>query len=460
MNSNNLDPFYSESENGKLALNNYNFKRFLEHHNFIKNKPNDVSGFNFIKKNGIFLEIVDEFEIKDFVLDYILDNDLGQRVYNLMTGKASTFTRQYLSMLTTEEIKVIRDTKDTAYLFYQNGVMEVTKEGANLKPYTDFGLSIWEDQVIKRNFIEADHHQSEFRTFVWKIAGENVDRYNTLQTVIGYLLHSYNAGGDNKAVILNDELISDEPNGRSGKGLLCNMVGKLKKVQALDGKSFRFDAAFPYQAIKTDCQVMVFDDVKKGFPFINLFSVITEGISITYKGKDTIKLPIEDSPKVVITTNYTIKGKGGSFEARKFEVELSPFFNANHTPIQYFGHRLYDDWDEMEKARFDSYMIECLKKYLDKGLLTYDLISLPYKQLEVDITKELMECIKAIEKGEYINANEFYDNYITYIPKKWDAKTKNMVTKDIKRYCDFYGLDYEEMTSNGVKKFIIKNRVI
>ena len=65
-----------------------------------------------------------------------------------------------------------------------------------------------------------------------------------------------------------------------------------------------------------------------------------------------------------------------------------------------------------------------------------------------------------IDKGEYINANEFYDNYITYIPKKWDAKTKNMVTKDIKRYCEFYGLDYEEITSNGVKKFIIKNRVI
>jgi hypothetical protein len=80
--------------------------------------------------------------------------------------------------------------------------------------------------------------------------------------------------------------------------------------------------------------------------------------------------------------------------------------------------------------------------------------------LEVDITKELMECIKAIDKGEYINANEFYDNYITYIPKKWDAKTKNMVTKDIKRYCEFYGLDYEEITSNGVKKFIIKNRAI
>jgi hypothetical protein len=208
MNSDNLLPFYSESENGKLALNNYNFKRFLEHHNFVKNKPNDVSGFNFIKKNGIFLEIVDEFEIKDFVLEYILKNDLGQRVYNLMTGKASTFTRQYLSMLTTEEIKVIRDTKDNAYLFYQNGVMDVTKDGAELKPYSDFGLSIWEDQVIKRNYIDADHHQSEFRTFVWKIAGENVERYNTLQTVIGYLLHSYNAGGDNKAVILNDELIS------------------------------------------------------------------------------------------------------------------------------------------------------------------------------------------------------------------------------------------------------------
>ena len=39
---------------------------------FFKNRPNPNSTFNIIKKNGIFLEIVDEVEVKDFVLNHIL----------------------------------------------------------------------------------------------------------------------------------------------------------------------------------------------------------------------------------------------------------------------------------------------------------------------------------------------------------------------------------------------------
>jgi hypothetical protein len=464
--------FWTETENGRIFLDNYDFKFFLEDKNFFKNKPNEKSSFNIICKDGIFLKIYDELDVKDYVLDYILNNDIGKRVYNLMTGKASIFTRQFLSMIKTEEINVLRDTKDTAFLFYQNGVVEINKDKDELKPYESYGLHVWEDQVIKRDYIPADHHTSEYRTFIWKISGgfdlpQNatpqeletyntaVDRYNTFQTVIGYLLHSYNVGGDNKAIILNDELISDDPNGRSGKGLFWNGLKHLKKVQSLNGKSFKFDAPFPYQSVKTDCQILVWDDVKKNFDFEQLFSVITEGIEITYKGKDTIKLPIEESPKILITTNYTIKGKGGSHDARKFEVELSTFFNSDYTPIDFFGHKLFDSWDDQEWARFDCYMIECLKKYLTNGLMSYKSISLPFKKLQVEISKELFECIETTPRNEWIDANTFYDTYISMIPKRWNAKTKNSVTIDLKKYCKFYGLEYESILSNGIKKFSI-----
>lgn len=464
--------FWTETENGRIFLDNYDFKFFLEENNFFKNKPSENSGFNIIKKDGIFLNIHDEYDVKDYVLDYILTNNIGKRVYNLMTSKASIFTRAYLSMIQTQEINVLRDTKETAFLFYQNGVVEISKEKSELKPYDNYGLHVWEDQVIKRDYLEADHHESEYRTFIWKISGgfdieanasaedkdrynTAVDRYNTFQTVIGYLLHSYNAGGDNKAIILNDELISDDPNGRSGKGLFWNGLKHLKKVQSLDGKSFKFDASFPYQSIKTDCQVLVYDDVKRNFNFEQLFSVITEGLEITYKGKDTIKLPIEDSPKILITTNYTIKGKGGSHDARKFEVELSTFFNSEYTPIHFFGHKLFDDWDAQEWARFDCYMIECLKKYLQNGLMSYKSISLPFKKLQVEISKELFDCIEQAPRNEWIDANTFYENYLSMIPKRWNAKTKNSVTIDVKKYCKFYGLEYDSTTQAGVKKFSI-----
>jgi hypothetical protein len=337
-------------------------------------------------------------------------------------------------------------------------VVEVKKDSQTLKDYSDYGLSIWKDQVIKRDYIISDHHQSEFRTFVWKISGENIDRYNTFQSVIGYLIHSYKSKGDNKAIILNDEMISDEPNGRSGKGLFWNALSNLKKVQSIDGKKFSFQDQFPYQSIKIDCQVLVFDDVKRNFTFENLFSVITEGIEITYKGQNTIKLPVEDSPKILITTNYVLKGAGGSHDARKFEVELSTFFNANHTPIDFFGHMLFDDWDIQEYARFDCYMIECVKKYLNNGLMNYESISLPFKKFELEITKDLIEIIETIKCSEWIVFDDFYQSYVQNVVKKWEAQKKNAVTRNLKKYVNFYNYKYEEITSNGIKKIkIIRN---
>lgn len=475
MNDNNTKPFFNEDQNGKISLNNFAFKKFLEANNFFKNKPNENSTFNLIKKDGIFLKIKDEFDVKDFVLDYV-ENELQQeKAYNLITSRTSVFKRDFLSMIKTEEIDILRDNKDTSYLFYSNGVVEISKEMATLKNYKDYGLYIWEDQVINRKYVVADHHESEYRTFVWKISGgftlsdnptsEDLanyksaqERYNSFKSVIGYLLHSYNVGGDNKAIILNDEAISEDPNGRSGKGLFWNALKHLKKVQSLNGKSFNFNDQFPYQSVKTDCQVLVWDDVKKNFDFEQLFSVITEGIEITYKGKDTIKLSIEDSPKILITTNYTIKGKGGSHDARRFELELSGFFNDKYTPIDFFGHKLFDNWDSDEWARFDMFMIECIKMYLVNGLVPYTAITLPLKKLQVEMSIELYKAIKEVQLNDWITYNDFYDSYCQSV-KRYSERTKTFTTQSLKKYCEFHGYNYEQLNTNGVKKFKITSRL-
>lgn len=467
--------FFSKSQDGKVSLSNYDFKIFLEENDFFKHKQNDKSSFDLIRRVGIFLEIKDETDIKDFVLNYTLDTNLGTDVFNLLTGRTSIFKRDFLSMIKTDEIQILKDKKDISYLFYENGIVEVTKDGKELKSYEDYNVNIWRDQVIKRKYVDTDHHDSEFRDFIWKISGgfdkseatnENdkalynlaVNRYNSFQSAIGYLIHSYNTNATGKAIVLNDEMISDDPNGRSGKSLLSVAISHMKKLNTLNGKDFDFRGNFPYSSVKPDCQVLVFDDVKRGFLFENLFSVITQGIELEHKGKDKFQIPIEDSPKILITTNYVLKGSGGSHEARKFELELSAFFNATYTPIDYFGHYLFTDWKEKEWVKFDCYMIECLKKYLKFGLIPYNAISLPIKKLKAEISVELFECISSVEFGEWISANDFYDTYTSFVSKRYMAKTKNKVTSYLKMYCDFYEYIYEEVTSNGLKKFKITEK--
>jgi hypothetical protein len=119
----------------------------------------------------------------------------------------------------------------------------------------------------------------------------------------------------------------------------------------------------------------------KNFDFESLFSIITEGLTIEYKGRDAIKLPVKDSPKVLISTNYTIKADGGSFKRRIFEVELSSYFGTHHTPLAEFGSMLFEDWDEQEWARFDHYMINCLNYYLKNGLVESEAKNLRAKKV-------------------------------------------------------------------------------
>jgi hypothetical protein len=359
-------------------------------------------------------------------------------------------------MLQTKEIKTLKDNKNECFLFYQNCIVKVGKNGKEILSYQDQDIGIWKDQVIDRDFQPSDHHNSEYRTFIWKISGENVEKYQAFQTVIGYLLHTYKSNSNNKAIIFNDEIISDTPNGRSGKGLFWNALKQLRKVQSLDGKTFDFNKSFPYQNVSTDCQILVFDDVKKHFNFESLFSVITEGITIEYKGKDSIKLDVTESPKIIITTNYTIKGDSASFNARKYEVEMSSYFNENFTPVDEFGHELFNDWDSEEWARFDNFMIECIKKYLTFGLIEMPLKNLGYRKIIDDIGIECHNYFMTITRDEYIKIKPLYDGLFEYYPELDRRRlTQNKMTSNMRKYCKYYNFDFDARYSAGIGKIKI-----
>lgn len=451
------EEFWSKNEKGNYSLNNKRFKDFLESHDFFKNSPNEGSTFDFIQKQGIFMKIVYEKDMKDFVIEWIEENKCDEGVFNLMTGNLKFFKRDYLSLLKSKPIDVLKDNKDECYLFYRNCIVKITKNNKEILSYSDVNMGIWRDQVINRDYYPTDHHESEYRTFIWKISGQNQQKYKAFQTVIGYLLHSFKTNSNNKAIIFNDEIISDNPNGRSGKGLFWNALKQLRKVQSLDGKTFDFNKSFPYQSVATDCQVLVFDDVRKSFNFENLFSVITEGITIEYKGKDSIKLDVTESPKIIITTNYTIQGDSASFNARKYEVEMSSYFNDTYTPIMEFGHELFNEWTDEEWSRFDNYMMECISIYLDQGLIDMPLKNLDYRKLIDQIGQEMNIFFAGLNKNEYLNIKTTYDNLLDSFPELRKKNiTQNLMTRNLKKYCQFHQCTFETAYSGGIGKMIIK----
>lgn len=424
--------YWHYNEKGKIALSPHKYKFFLEQNQFCKFFPEGSLSYLFVKIESNLLEDTSPAFIKDYVLNELLQrSDVGYAPYDFMANQTRLFKDDYLSMLETAEVNLKKDTEDTCYLYYHNCALEVTPETVRVIDYIDLDGFVWKKHVIDRDYLPAHGGGGQYEKFLRLVTANDEQRFNSFRSVIGYLLHSYKTSAHNRAIIMNDELISDNPNGGSGKGMFCNAIGHMKRVTTLDGKQFSFDKSFPYQTVGADTQVLVFDDVRKNFAFEQLFSLITEGITLEKKNKDAIYIPVSRSPKLVITTNYTIGGVGGSFERRKFEIEFSSYFGAHHTPFQEFGCMLFDEWKQDEWARFDSFMIGCVQFYLKNGLVAHESVNLELRKFIKETCSEFVEwatdenlpCNQRLDKAARFTAfvSEYKDYERTLSQRKFTS---------------------------------------
>lgn len=413
--------FWSKNDKGVIKIVHIQFKQFLEDSGFYKFCPENGKNYVFVKVTNNLIDHTTEKELKDFILDHLIKLE-DMSVYNYFADNTRFFKEEFLTLISTIDIYFISDTKDVSYLYYKNCAVKITKDTVSKIDYIDLGGYVWKDHVIDRNFdICGVTGKCDFKKFVSRINGNDEARIKTMESTIGFLQHGYKNLSFCPAVILNDEVISENPEGGTGKGLVMNALGKMKKLVVIDGKSFNFDKSFPYQLVSADTQILCFDDVKKYFDFEKLFSVITEGLTLEKKNKDAIKIPFSRSPKVAITTNYAIKGIGNSFARRKWELELHQHYNMAFTPSDEFGKMMFADWDDDEWCEFDNYMIGCLSYYLTNGLVKSKLVNLHIRQLIQETSHEFIEWCGMLDK-EYKNPpmdigikyykSDLYDDFV------------------------------------------------
>lgn len=392
--------FWSKNDKGIIKIIHILFKQFLEDNGFYKYCPEGGKNYVFVKVTNNLIDHTSEKEIKDFVLNHLLELD-DISVYNYFADNTRFFKDEFLSMLSTIDIYFIEDTKEAAYLYYRNCAVKITAKEITTIDYLDLGGYVWKDHVIDRNYngcvISDTFH---YKKFISNICGGEEGRIASMESTIGFMLHGYKNLSFCPAIILNDEVISDNPEGGTGKGLFMNALSKMKKVVTIDGKSFTFERSFAYQLVSADTQILVFDDVKKHFDFERLFSVVTEGLTLEKKNKDAIKIPFSRSPKIAITTNYAIKGAGNSFARRKWELELHQYYNKAFTPLDEFGKLMFSDWNDEDWCQFDNYMIGCLRTYLRTGLVKSKFVNLNVRQLSAETCHEFIEWCGLVQGHE------------------------------------------------------------
>ena len=428
--------FWSKNEKGTIKVIPILFKKFLEDSGFYKYCPEGGKNYVFVKVTNNLIDHTSEKEIKDYILNKLYHYE-DVSIYNYFADQTRLFREEFLTLLSTIDIYFIADTKKSSYLYYKNCAVQVTKDEVIAIDYVDLGGYVWKDHVIDRMYRECESNDCDYQTFINNVCGQQAKRKISMESSIGFLMHGHKNLSYCPAVILNDEVISDNPEGGTGKGIFMNALSHMKKLVTIDGKAFTFERSFAYQLVSADTQILCFDDVKKYFDFERLFSVVTEGLTLEKKNKDAIKIPFNKSPKIAITTNYAIKGAGNSFARRKWELELHQHYTKTYTPQDEFGKLFFGDWDSEEWCYFDNYMIYCLQLYLKEGLIQSEFVNLKIRQLSAETSHDFIEWCGLLEGQEenqklsigiQISKNEMYFDFINEYPD-YGPKSKMTISR-------------------------------
>lgn len=377
-----------------ITINPFKFKSFLEENGFNKYYPEGGDTPLFVRHEQNIVNTTSIEKIKDFVLNHLVKKEQWS-VWNYVAKSSILFSEKYLNMLDSIALKMLQDTKHVCYLYFKNGVVKIGKKKVEFLSYIQVDGFVWQKHIIDRDYVYSDDVSNDFKDLVSKVSNEDETRLKSLENTIGYLMHSFKDKTDQKAIILNDQEINDDPNGGSGKSLMLTALSYFKKMVQIDGKTFDPNQSqFVYQRVDVDTQVLAFDDVKKNFNFEQLFSLVSGGITVNKKNKDEIFIPFDRSPKIIITTNYVINGSGGSHDRRRHEVEFFQYFSSNRSPLDEYGRLLFDGWNESDWIAFDNYMIQNVKKFLNEGLTKTVSINAEVKRFIQQTSKDFYDWIE------------------------------------------------------------------
>ena len=411
-------------------------------------------------KNNI-VSIVNEDYIQKYIYNHVkkalLESENYAKIMNaIYRQKLNTF--KFSILLDTVNILFIRDTKNNTYFFFKNGAVKTTRDAIDLIPYGELGGVVWESDIIQFDIqIEpnGNYTNSEFYKFLQNLSFHDDSEYRTnrehsLLSIVGYLLSRYKDGTKTKAITFMDVYTNGLANGGSGKTLLTTAIGKMRNIAHEDGKLFRNNGNFNFSHVNVNTDVILFDDVDRNFDFEKLYSLTTTGIKVERKYKDAIYIPHENSPKVVLTTNYAIQGSGSSHQRRIHEFEVSHHYSHNFTPEDEFGHLLFEEWDDEQFNLFFNLMFQCSQLYINEGIITSNPINLSKTKFVNGTSEAFVQwAAETLETGVEYDKKQLLEEYRNHSGDRF-LKQKTF-TEWLRKFADYKGLFYQEQHSNLVR---------
>jgi 5S rRNA maturation endonuclease (ribonuclease M5) len=444
--------------------------------------PKNLNDFIFVRVIDNIVEIVSAQRMQEIIRDNIDKINLDERVKKYYYSKANNYIndKQANTFLDTEVLNFVKDTYNQSFRFFKNYFVVVTASGISSREYSElpkYGYLL-KTKIINREYKQlknTDYENGMFAKFVRNlcstrelvetpdkpqdylndISGKYIitvddDRHYALKCVLGYMQHRYNDRAYQKAIILTEAVVTNEPKGGTGKNLLMSQaLNKVVNVVQEKGSEIVKNGNFIFQKLHIDTDIYLIDEAPKNFKLDSLFSEITDGIYIEKKYQNPIYIPPEDAPKIVINSNYGIQGNSSSNLRRRYDMELLPYYSDNYTPYEDFGNRrLFDGWNDEEWQIFDIFMLYCLQLFLKEFNTKHELPKYfsethEKKKLLSACPETFIDYMKTIDISKPGVLKILVENYIKdYDP---DAQSKH-VRKWLDSYCQIHNYDLKKST--------------
>ncbi len=476
-------PIYGKDIEGNSTISDVkiNYRKFIELLYMFGFRRFDIEKqFIFVRIDKKIVHEVTIIQIQDYFISWLksqphkLEFDVNRDflIEKIYKSPSTYFCESKLSLLKSEEEIIFNsDTKTEGFVYYKNGYICCTSEVYKLYEYSSLKKYVWQTQILPRNFTYKEQQEREMRNlgmfarFVYNVANKDIKRFGALCSILGYNLHSYH-DRKLKATILTDSKISDKPDGRTGKTLLCKSFSRIKNYCEINGKDFEPSNKHKYESANLDTQVVCLNDVRKNFDFENLYNDITEHLTINRKNQQ----PFNIKAKLLVTTNKTIPTEGASSKDRSIEFELSEHYSETYSPYDEFGQWFFSDWDENEWCEFDNFMMYCICLFLKNGIVEAPAINLNRRKLIDNTCPEFVEFISEnIKKGgiefnkEYDKKamyNQFIEEYPEIIEHRYYGKqsTFSKFLKVFCRYSDELEDNLVERKSMNTRLFVFKKK--
>lgn len=448
-----LNCFWYYNKNGYPEVRKHLIAEFLENHGFRLMELNKQLVIVKIIKNVVEV-IENEIEIRQFLIEYVRNQSdleysgiIKESVINLFKELKSGLI---FDAIQKAELNFMEDTIDYTNKFFKNCVLRIFKDTIEIFKYEELDGYVLKSDILNHEIKLAKEDKINnfpFALFLQRCMGEVDQNYNSIQTAIGYLSSKYKIKKYNRAIIFCDQNSTSSAEGGTGKSLTAEALKNFNNSVFEDGKNYK-SGTFTNQQVELGTRLFIIDDSNKNFKFESLFSSITNGFQIEKKYKAKYVMSYKDSPKILITTNYTIYGRGYSFERRIYEYEFTDYYGRNRSPKDEFDKIFFDEWDWEDWNSFYNYMVKCVQLYHTYGIIAATYFNSEEKRLERSTSKEFVEFMSDQKFTGFIAKAHLHNTFLEeYSDFKW--LTQRSFNDWVRIYFESYNVNYSESKKNG-----------